>query len=327
MTGNALYQIQNGQPKLIAYASKRMPEAAKNYSITELEMCGLAINIASFAHCLKKVDFDVIVDHLAIMHIMKSKAEPTTTQIKRLLELLSLYSFNLYCINGKDMVLSDFLSRQKLDDSNPHEIIPTSFSLREALHESYHTLKNFQISADSRMDKYIVQTRAQVKSSGIKLPEVHGAKKELIPHVKPEKSVQSEHPIPPTCHLRPIYHMPNAYQAPPTNTIPPVPKPRVGQSRAGIRRKPRIDLPITKIIETPAPPMPMSKQRKVLPLTEPVTQSQDRMIPQHQVPTTTDPLIQPTPASITTPLVPKVSHRPIPMYKEPFVNLHQDLLM
>ena len=34
--GSALYQIQNGQPKLIAYVSKRMPEAAKNYSITEL---------------------------------------------------------------------------------------------------------------------------------------------------------------------------------------------------------------------------------------------------------------------------------------------------
>ena len=56
-TGSALYQIQNGQPKLIAYASKRMPEAAKNYSITELEMCGLAMNIATFLHLLKKVDF------------------------------------------------------------------------------------------------------------------------------------------------------------------------------------------------------------------------------------------------------------------------------
>ena len=28
-TGSALYQAQNGQPKLIAYGSKRMPEAAK----------------------------------------------------------------------------------------------------------------------------------------------------------------------------------------------------------------------------------------------------------------------------------------------------------
>ena len=123
-TGSALYQAQNGQPRLIAYASKRMPEAAKNYSITELEMCGLAMNIATFSHLLKKVDFDAIVDHLAITHIMRSKAELATTQIKRLLELLSPYSFNLYYIKGKDMVLSDFLPRQKLDDSNPHELIP-----------------------------------------------------------------------------------------------------------------------------------------------------------------------------------------------------------
>ena len=34
-TGGALYQIQNGNPKIIAYASKRLPEAARNYSITE----------------------------------------------------------------------------------------------------------------------------------------------------------------------------------------------------------------------------------------------------------------------------------------------------
>ena len=59
---STLYQIQNGKPKLTAYARKRLPEAAKNYSIKELEMCGLAINIMSFAHLLKRVDFDAIVD-------------------------------------------------------------------------------------------------------------------------------------------------------------------------------------------------------------------------------------------------------------------------
>ena len=82
-TGSALYQVQDGKPKLIAYASKRMPEAARNYSITELEMCGFAINIASFVHLLKRVDFDVVVDHLAIMHIMKSKMEPPTNRNKK----------------------------------------------------------------------------------------------------------------------------------------------------------------------------------------------------------------------------------------------------
>ena len=102
--GSVLYQIQNGKPKLITYASKRLPEAACNYSIMELEMCGLAINIASFAHLLRKVDFDAVVDHLAIMHIMRSKVEPATTRIKSLLEVLRSYSFNLYYIKGKDMI-------------------------------------------------------------------------------------------------------------------------------------------------------------------------------------------------------------------------------
>ena len=75
-TGSALHQVQNGKPKLIAYASKRMAKAVRNYSITELEMCCLAINIANFTHLLQRVIFDVVVDDLVITHIMKSKVEP-----------------------------------------------------------------------------------------------------------------------------------------------------------------------------------------------------------------------------------------------------------
>ena len=93
--------------------SKRLPEARRSYSITELELCGLAINIASFSQLLKRVDFDAIVDHLTLMHIIKSKVEPTTTRIKRLLELISSYSFNLYYMKGKNMILSDFFYHDK----------------------------------------------------------------------------------------------------------------------------------------------------------------------------------------------------------------------
>ena len=92
-------------------------------------MCGLAINITRFSHLLKKVDFDAIVVHLALFYILKSKTEPGTSRITRLLEVLSAYSFNLYCMKGKDILLSDFLSRQGTDKSNPHEIIPILFDI------------------------------------------------------------------------------------------------------------------------------------------------------------------------------------------------------
>ena len=262
-TGSALYQIQNGQPRLIAYASKRMPEAAKNYSITELEMCGLAMNIATFSHLLKKADFDAIVDHLAITHIMRSKAEPATTRIKRLLELLSPYSFNLYYIKGKGMVLSDFLSRQKTDDSNPHELIPISFSLRDRIDNENNL---------PRKDKYMVQTRSQVRSSGIRLPEIHGVNKGINPHLKPER----QRPLPtlPTQNIPPTHTTQPVNKGPPTH---PIPKPRIGQGRAGLRRKVKAPLPIASPHPLPVQPIAEHDLRTAMPLPESTNQSQSHV--------------------------------------------------
>ena len=171
----------------------------------------MAINIASFSHLLKRVDFDVIVDHLVLMHIIKSKVEPATTRIKRLVELISSYSFNLYYMKGKDMILRDFFSRQKNNDSNPHEIIPISFNMCQILDDNYYT------------EKYLIQTRSQAKSSGIKLPEVHGMGKNLDPNLKPEK----QHAI----------HKQGSME-----------RPHMGQGRAGSRRNrpDPINQPITQ---------------------------------------------------------------------------------
>ena len=90
---------------------------------------------------MKRVDFDAIVDHLGVVHILKSKTEPATTRMKRLLEVLSAHSFNLYYMKGKDMILSDFLSRQGIDSSNPHEIIPISFDMKVILNDKYYNVE------------------------------------------------------------------------------------------------------------------------------------------------------------------------------------------
>ena len=74
------------------------------------------------------------------------------------------------------MVLNDFLSRQNTNNSNPNEIIPISFNMHKVLQENYY-----------KIDSYSVQTRSQARSSGIKLPEVHGMRKNLDSNIKPEK--------------------------------------------------------------------------------------------------------------------------------------------
>ena len=60
------------------------------------------------------------------------------------------------------MILNDFLSRQKHDNSNPHEIIPISFNMHNILHKKYYNI--------GKSEKYLVQTWSQTKSSRIKLP-------------------------------------------------------------------------------------------------------------------------------------------------------------
>ena len=69
------------------------------------------------------------------------------------------------------MKLSDFLSRQTHDNSNPHDIIPISFCIDNILHKKYYNL--------GWMDNYLVQTQSQTKFSRITLSEVHGVKKIL----------------------------------------------------------------------------------------------------------------------------------------------------
>ena len=53
------------------------------------------------------------------------------------------------------MVLSDFLSRQIEDDSDPHEIIPIPFKIKKMLKENYQNMVK---------DTYMVQTRSQAKA-------------------------------------------------------------------------------------------------------------------------------------------------------------------
>ena len=126
-TGRSLWQIQGGMPKLIGYASKTLPEACSRYSVTELEMTGLLVNMNLWKNLLKHREFDAAVDDDAVAQIMKAKTEPATTRIMRLLERLSAYSFNLYYVKGRDMILSDYLSRHRQKDLDPSELIPISF--------------------------------------------------------------------------------------------------------------------------------------------------------------------------------------------------------
>ena len=66
-------QKQNGTPKSIGYAGKGLPPATANYSIRELELLDLCVNVSLYKHLHAKVSFNCALDHLELTCIMERK--------------------------------------------------------------------------------------------------------------------------------------------------------------------------------------------------------------------------------------------------------------
>ena len=100
-----------------------MPEAVQRYRISELELTGIMANVAAFKHLLRNANFTVYCDDSALVHIMAAEREPPTLRLKKLIEHLSDYKFNITFLKGKEMRISDFLSRHPDNDTDsPNEI-------------------------------------------------------------------------------------------------------------------------------------------------------------------------------------------------------------
>ena len=134
------------------------------------------------------------------------------------------------------------------------------------------------------------------------MPEIHDANKGLDPHVQPGK--QKSFPIQTINKEMPTH---------------PIPKPRIGQGRARLRRKVKAPQPITSPHPLPAQPITEHDLRTVVPLPEPTNQSQSHV--QSQIlprPLSQHHLMDPT--HIPQQIGPKMQHRPTPSYHNPYAR-------
>ena len=107
--GATLYQEQDGKYRVIAYYSKKLPEAVRRYSISELELTGILANITAFKHVLRNIEFTVFCDHSALVHIINAKREPPTLRLQKLVENLMNYKFKIKFQKGKRIACNRFL--------------------------------------------------------------------------------------------------------------------------------------------------------------------------------------------------------------------------
>ena len=104
------------------------------------------------------------------------------------------------------MVLADYLSRHRIQDKDPSELIPISFCPM--------AIYNYMMDHDT----LYVATHASTKASGEAPPKVHGTDKALNPHVKPEHQVKV--PTPKKASKAQLVHPPSQPQVTPQEVVP-----------------------------------------------------------------------------------------------------------
>lgn len=107
--GAVLSQMQAGRERVIAYASRGMNKAERNYCITEQELLAVIYFIQYFRQYLLGRHFVVRSDHQALVWLFKLK-EPSG-KIARWIEILAPYDFEIQYRPGKSQGHCDALSR------------------------------------------------------------------------------------------------------------------------------------------------------------------------------------------------------------------------
>ncbi len=105
-----MFQIDDeGNEQVIAYASRSLTSAEKNYNTTEKELLAIIWAIDRFRPYLYGVDFDLITDHKPLTYT--TDLNLGSARITRWKMRLQEYSFNITHKAGKDHCNADTLSR------------------------------------------------------------------------------------------------------------------------------------------------------------------------------------------------------------------------
>ena len=122
--GAVISQRQDGDEKVIAYASRVLEDRERRYSTTKKEMLAMVYAIKHLRHYLYGRPFTVRTDHNALKWLQSFK-EPEG-QVARWLETLAQYDYKIEHRPGKKHQNADALSRNPLPVAVPDQAVETN---------------------------------------------------------------------------------------------------------------------------------------------------------------------------------------------------------
>lgn len=135
--GGVLFQIVDGEERPIAYFSKKLNPAQRNYSVTELECLAAILCIREFRCFIEGMRFTVITDHSALKWLMEKR--DLAGRLARWSLELQAFNFTIEHRKGSANLVPDALSRSMVDEIRSVGI-PIDLNNKEFSSDSYKEL-------------------------------------------------------------------------------------------------------------------------------------------------------------------------------------------
>lgn len=150
--GGVLFQIKDGEEHPIAFMSRKLNTAQRNYSVSELECLAAVLSIKQFRCYVEGMPFTVITDHASLKWLMGQR--DLTGRLARWSLKLQAFDFQIEHRKGSSNIVPDALSRAPIDEVDHVVSIPINLTDNEFSSESYSKL------------------RAEVESNADNLPDI-----------------------------------------------------------------------------------------------------------------------------------------------------------
>jgi hypothetical protein len=157
--GAVLTQDLDGDERVIAYASRSLTKAERNYSVTERECLAVLFALEKFRPYVEGTHFTIVTDHYSLLWLNRMK-DPAG-KLARWSVKLNQFSFDLVHRKGKLNVVPDALSRLPAEIAAVDIDSFLGVNLND-LDESYTRLRDNIIANPQRNPSWKVEERFRV---------------------------------------------------------------------------------------------------------------------------------------------------------------------
>lgn len=169
--GGMLTQFIDGEEKVIAYASRSLSKAERNYSVTERECLAVIFCIEKFRPWIEGTPFTVITDHYSLLWLNNLKTP--SGKLSRWLLRLRQHTFDLQHRKGSMHLVPDALSR--IPYSSPDINLPEA--------------KLSLLSTDnSSLDPWYISLRDKIQNEPDKYPQWRVKNEKVYKFISSNKS-------------------------------------------------------------------------------------------------------------------------------------------